>query len=52
MALIDERPVYRFPHRMFQEYMAAMHYYAKPGEVVPLLKEDLNRWREVYALMA
>lgn len=51
-ALSEKEPVYRFPHRMFQEYMAAMLYKAKPKTVADLLKDDFERWREVYALMA
>jgi formylglycine-generating enzyme required for sulfatase activity len=51
-SLSQKRPVYRFPHRMFQEYMAGMRYYTDPAEVAPLVKKDFARWREVYALMA
>ncbi len=44
--------VYRFPHRIFQEYLAARAMRNKPGEVAGLLDADEARWREVYALIA
>lgn len=44
--------VYRFPHRIFQEYLAAYAMRNKPGEVAKLLDADEARWREVYALIA
>ncbi len=47
-----EPRVYRFPHRIFQEYLAAYAMRNKPGEVVKLLDADEARWREVYALIA
>lgn len=43
--------VYRFPHRTFQEYMAARHLAdLKPEELVRHLMEDTGRWREAYLL--
>ncbi len=47
-----EPRVYRFPHRIFQEYLAAYAMRNKPGEVAKLLDDDYARWREVYALVA
>jgi formylglycine-generating enzyme required for sulfatase activity len=47
-----EPRVYRFPHRIFQEYLAAFAMRNKPGEVAKLLDADEARWREIYALIA
>lgn len=48
----DKEPVYRFPHRMFQEYMAAKYKENAVEEIVAVLDEDFTRWREVFALIA
>ncbi len=46
---------YTFPHRSFQEYLAACHWLSLPdypGTAARLMSEDWDRWREVFVLSA
>ncbi len=46
---------YTFPHRSFQEFLAACHLMCSqdyPGKAAQLVREGFDRWREVFLLAA
>jgi formylglycine-generating enzyme required for sulfatase activity len=51
-----KRDAYTFPHRTFQEFMAASHLVGGmqdyPGQAARLVREDLARWQQVFVLAA
>ena len=54
--LIRHKPkAYTFPHRSFQEFLAAAHWLSwkdYPAQAARKIKEDWDRWREVFVLSA
>ncbi|MCB1057612.1 MAG: SUMF1/EgtB/PvdO family nonheme iron enzyme [Acidobacteria bacterium] len=48
----ESSSVYRFPHRFFQEYLAACHLEHFPDKRRPLLETNPGLWREVVLFLA
>lgn len=53
LLLRHKTDAYTFPHRSFQEFLAACHWLTLtdyPGESFAMIETDMDRWREVFIL--